>query len=78
MKLVALSLIVCSGRVGLLTLIWMIGTLEALYWMINGGVIPGGRGRRTVWLIDVIWATAEGMLAFGWKKTLITLSPLRD
>jgi len=27
------------------------GTLEALYWMMKGGVAPGGRERNCTWLI---------------------------
>ena len=36
-----------------------IGTVEALYWMISGGVMPGGICFRTVCEIAVICATAE-------------------
>jgi hypothetical protein len=39
-KLSERSFRVCSERVLLLRLNWMIGTLEALYWMISGGVVP--------------------------------------
>ena len=28
------------------------GTLEALYWMMKGGVVPGGSERNWTWLID--------------------------
>ncbi len=31
----------------------MIGTLDALYWMMKGGVVPGGSERSWTWLIAV-------------------------
>ena len=66
----------CSDIFGLLKLYCKIGTVEALYWMINGGVIPGGICFRTVCADAVICATAESTEAFGWRKTLMTPMPL--
>ncbi len=54
------------------------GTLEALYWMMNGGVEPGGRLRNCTWQIAVTWATALPMFTCGWKKILMTPMPLSD
>jgi hypothetical protein len=45
----------------------MTGTLEALYWMISGGVAPGGMTRRIVWDTAVTWARAASTFTFGWK-----------
>jgi len=42
----------------------------------RGGVVPGGRMRRSVWVIDVTWATPASTLAPSWKKTLMTETPL--
>src|SRR6185437_279677 len=44
----------CSDIFGLLKLYCRIGTVDALYWMINGGWVPGGIVRTTVCAIDVI------------------------
>ena len=55
-----------------------IGTDEASYVRMNGGVMPGGKFRTALWLIAVTWATALAMFVFGWKKTLMTPTPLRD
>ena len=54
------------------------GTVDALYVMINGGCVPAGKNRNCVCEIAVIWAIAFSMLAPGWKKTLITEMPLSD
>ena len=48
------------------------GTLEALYWMMKGGVVPGGKLRNCTWLMAVTWATALPMLTCGWKKILMS------
>ena len=42
----------------------------------NGGVVPGGSTRSTVWLMAVVSATAASMEAFGWKKTRMTPAPM--
>jgi hypothetical protein len=44
----------------------------------KGGVVPGGKIRKIVCITDVTWATAEAILAVGWKKILITLTPFID
>src|SRR5437868_15402929 len=54
------------------------GTLEASYFRIFGGKIPGGSTRRIVWTMAVIWANASSTLASGWKNTLMTATPLYD
>ena len=46
--------------------------VEALYVMMNGGVVPGGSWRSTDCEIAAICATAASVLAPGWKKTLTT------
>ena len=48
------------------------GTLEALYWMMNGGVVPGGSERNCTWLMAVTCATAWPMFTCGWKKILMS------
>src|SRR6185295_289960 len=55
-----------------------IGTLDAEYRMISGGVVPGGMVRRRVWLMAVTSALAAPMLASGWKKTRISPTPASD
>ncbi len=54
------------------------GTLEALYWMMKGGVVPGGKLRNCTWLMAVTWATAWPMLTCGWKKILMRPMPFSD
>src|SRR3569832_2550395 len=56
----------------------MMGTLEALYWMISGGVVPGGSCRSCVWAMAVTCATALAMFTFGWMKILMTLMFVSD
>ena len=51
------------------------GTLEALYWRISGGVVPGGLVRRSCCETAVTSAIAAPIWVFGWKKTLITPTP---
>ena len=46
---------------------WMIGTLEALYWMMNGGTAPGGIRRRIVCDTAVTCASAASTFTLGWK-----------
>ena len=46
---------------------WRIGTREALYWRISGGVVPAGIVRSSVCDTAVICAMAASILAFGWK-----------
>jgi len=68
----------CSDNLGLLKQYCRIGTVEALYWMISGGVWPGGICRNTVWAMAVICATAAGTDAPGCKKTLMMPMPLYE
>src|SRR5579863_4342567 len=68
----------CSDILGLLKLYCRMGTVDALYWTIKGGCWPGGIDRSTVCAIAVIWATADGTEAPGWRKTLITPIPLYE
>src|SRR6059036_2865764 len=53
----------------------MIGTLDALYWMMNGGTAPGGMRRRIVCDTAVTWASAPSTFTLGWKKILMTPTP---
>ena len=55
----ARSKICCSESVWLLMPYCKIGTVEALYWMMSGGVVPGGSCFRMVCDTAVIWATAR-------------------
>src|SRR3954470_20866681 len=54
---------------------WRIGTLEALYCRISGGVVPGGNVRRSVCEMAVICAIDVPICAPGWKNTLMTETP---
>jgi hypothetical protein len=45
--------------------------------MTSGGAVPGGRDRTWVCEMAVTWATADEMLACGWKKILTTEMPDR-
>jgi len=45
----------------------MIGTLEALYWRMNGGTAPGGILLRIVCDTAVTWASAASTFTLGWK-----------
>src|ERR1700748_2057118 len=56
----------------------MMGTLEALYWRMSGGVVPRGSCRSCVWAMAVTCATAAAMFTFGWKKILMTAMPFSD
>jgi len=44
--------------------------------MMNGGVAPGGIERTTACETAVTCAVAPSILAPGWKKILITATPL--
>src|ERR1700677_2206826 len=68
----------CSSRPGPERPSWSTGTLEALYWMTDGGVVPGGRERNCTWLMAVTWATASPTFTLGWKKILMTPMPTSD
>ena len=56
----------------------MTGTLEAVYLMMSGGVVPGGSCRSCVCAIAATCAIAVSMFALGWKKTLMTAMPRSD
>src|SRR5687768_5778593 len=46
--------------------------------MMNGGCIPGGMVRMTVFAVAASCDTALSIFAPGWKKTLMTVIPLTD
>src|ERR1700746_2639189 len=54
------------------------GTVDALYVMISGGVVPWGNCFNWVCELAVICARALSMLAVGCRKTLTTAIPFRD
>ena len=54
------------------------GVVDAVYWMISGGVVPGGRLRTVVCTMAVACASAVWMFACGWKKILMTPTPFTD
>ena len=56
----------------------MMGTLEALYCRMSGGVVPSGSWRSCVCAMAVTCATALAMLTLGWKKILTTAMPFSD
>src|SRR3954470_8820492 len=62
--LIARSNICCSGNESLEIESWMIGTSDALYWMISGGWVPGGIERIEVWETAVTCAVAFSIFAF--------------
>src|ERR1700691_1422165 len=78
MKFWPMSANCCSFSPGAERPSWRIGTDEALYSTMNGGVIPGGSVRTVLWLIAVTWAIANPMSVCGWKKTLTRPTPAND
>ena len=78
MVFVARSFNCCSFKPGPERPSCSTGTLEALYWMMNGGVEPGGRERNCTWLIAVTWAIAWPIFTLGWKKILMMPMPTSD
>src|SRR5579859_1915481 len=54
------------------------GTVDALYVMISGGVVPCGNCFNCVCELAVICASALSILADGCRNTLTTAIPLRD
>ena len=68
----------CSGRVGLENPSCTTGMLEAEYLMTSGGVMPGGNWRTCVCSAATTCAIAVWMLAVGWKKTLMIVTPASD
>ena len=51
------------------------GTFDALYCMISGGVMPGGNCRSTVCEMAVTCAVAASMRVPGWKNTFTMPKP---
>ena len=70
MKLSERSLSVCSESVLLLRLSCTMGTLEALYCRMSGGVVPGGNWRNCVCETAVICATAMSIFTVGMEVDL--------
>src|SRR6267154_3250275 len=54
----AISKVCCSESLVLLIPNCRMETVDALYWMISGGVVPGGSCLKMVWETAVNWATA--------------------
>src|SRR5579859_4376913 len=54
------------------------GTVDALYVIISGGVVPCSNCFNCVCELAVICARALSILADGWRNTLTTAMPLRD
>jgi hypothetical protein len=77
-KFTAASNRACSFIVGLDSPNWMTGMLDAEYLMMSGGRMPGGSWRSADCSWETICATAVGMLAPGWKNTLMTAMPFSD
>jgi hypothetical protein len=65
--LLARSVISLMGRVSLLITSWTIGTSEASYCRMFGGVAPCGRPRRMDCIEAVICAMASLIAVPGWK-----------
>src|SRR5437764_2114287 len=57
---------------------WRMGTLDALYRRMFGGVMPVGSDFSTDCDDAASCATAASIFAFGWKKTRMTESPGSD
>src|SRR6266403_3610193 len=57
---------------------WMIGTVEALYARMNGGLVAGGANRSCVCDTPVICAYDSSSLTVGWKKYFTTAMPFSD
>ena len=76
MKFCPMSNSSCSLMVLLANPNWRIGTLEASYLMMLGGVAPGGKMRSSVCAMAVTWASATSTLALGWKCTRVTETPV--
>ncbi len=65
----------CSLSVLLSSPSCRMGTLEASYLMILGGVVPGGKILSSVCAMDVTCESATSTLALGWKYTRVTETP---
>jgi len=51
------------------------GTLDASYFKMFGGNVPGGSTRRMVCTTAVICDMASSTFTVGWKKTRTTATP---
>src|SRR5579862_3573874 len=67
-----------SERLSLDSASCRMGTEEALYARMNGGVVPGGSWRRLVCDTPVICAYESSSLTLGWKKYFTTEVPVTD
>src|SRR6478752_10001789 len=65
----------CAGSVPLESASCITGMLDAEYLITSGGVMPGGSCRTCVCTDATVCAMADWMLAFGCRKTLITVMP---
>jgi len=52
------------------------GTFDALYRMMKGGVVPGGACLSELCEMAVTCAVAASIFAPGWKKILMTAIPV--
>jgi hypothetical protein len=78
MPLVPRSNSSCSLSVALDSAACSTGTFDALKRRMKGGCAPGGIVRMTVCEMADSCATADSILAPGWKKTLMTVIPGTD
>src|SRR6185312_4206891 len=78
MKLLPESKSCCSDIVSLVNPICSTGTVDAEYTTTSGGWMPGGSCLSPAWTIAVVCASADWMLAVGWKYTLMTEMPGSD
>ncbi len=78
MKLLPRSYSCCSASVSLDSPSCRIGTVDALYVMMFGGSVPGGRMRRIDAALLAASAIARLMSAPGWKKIFTTDTPFSD
>lgn len=78
MKLLPRSYSCCSASVSLDSPSCRIGTVDALYVMMFGGSVPGGRMRRIDAALLAACAIARLMSAPGWKNTFTTDTPFSD
>src|SRR5450432_4111625 len=67
-----------SGSVGLLSASCKIGTVEALYERMNGGVVPGGENAICDCETAVICAIDRSLSTPGWKKYFTIEVPTTD
>ena len=65
----------CSLITGLSSPSCRMGTLDASYFKMLGGVVPGGKIFSRVCEMAVICESATSTFAFGWKYTRVTETP---